>query len=135
MNWILLVGSIAGVLALFLICRFLGLGVEARIKDAEHAMMLAEEAHCGFDPVAAIVDRGGYAALLRNAEGRHMLIRAHGNHFVSRFVEPPFEGRLDRKMLTLSFPDRMFGSVTLDLGEQAAIWASGLRRAGDWRDA
>lgn len=134
MSWILIAGSIAGVLALYWLCRLLGLGAEVRINGAEHAMRLAEEAHCGFEPVAAIVDRGGYAALLRNAAGRHMLIRAHGSHFVSRFVEPPFEGRLDRRMLTLSFPDRMFGSVTLDLGDQAATWASGLRRARGARD-
>lgn len=134
MNWILFAGSIAGVAALYMIARLLGLGVDARIAGEDHAIALSEEAHCGFDAVAVIVDRGGYAALLRNANGRHMLIRAHGNHFVSRFLDPPFEARLDRRMLTLSFPDRMFGSVTLDLGDQAPIWASGLRRAGGRRD-
>jgi hypothetical protein len=127
MNWLMLGGSLVGVLGLGLAAHLLGLGADIRIADAAHARVLAEEAHCGFDPVDVAVDRAGHAALLKDADGRHLLIRAHGNHFVSRFIEPSFFGRLDRRLLTLSTEDRMFGTVTLDLGDQAARWASGLR--------
>lgn len=135
MNWALLAGSLAGVLALALAARLLGLGAEPRIADEAHARQLADEAHCGFDAVEVAVDRAGYAALLRDADDRHLIIRAHGNHFVSRFVEPPFYGRLDRRTLTLRLAERGFAPVTLDLGDRAASWASGLRRVGGMHDA
>lgn len=127
MSWLLLGGSVAGVLGLGLAAHLLGLGTDARIADAAHARVLAEEAHCGFDAVDVAIDRAGQSALLKDADGRHMLIRVHGNHFVSRLLDPPFFGRLDRRMLTIATSDRMFGRVTLDLGDQAARWASGLR--------
>jgi len=129
MNWLLLGGSVVGVLGLGLAAHLLGLGADVRIADADHARILADEAHCGFDPVEVAVDRAGTAALLKDADGRHMLIRVHGNHFAARFLDPPFFGRLDRRLLTLSTGDRMFGQVTLDLGDQASHWASGLRGA------
>ncbi|MBB5684574.1 hypothetical protein [Sphingobium boeckii] len=134
MNWILLAGSLAGILGLALAAHWLGLGSDPRIRDEDHARRLAQEAHCGFEPVDIAVDRGGYAALLKDAGERHMLIRAHGNHFVSRMIEPPFFGRLNRRMLTIRLPERTFGEVTMDLGDRAAIWASGLRRAGGMND-
>lgn len=135
MNWILLAGSLAGIFGLALATRWLGLGADPRITDEDHARRLADEAHCGFDAVDVAVDRGGYAALLKDAEGQHMLIRVHGNHFVSRMIEPPFFGRLNRKNLTIRLPEWTFGEVTMDLGDRAAIWASGLRRAGGLHDA
>lgn len=134
MNPILLAGSLVGIFGLVLAARWLGLGADPRITDEDHARRLADEAHCGFDAVDVVVDRGGYAALLKDAQARHMLIRAHGNHFVARMVEPPFFGRLNRKMLTIRLPERTFGEVTMDLGDRAAIWASGLRRAGGMND-
>lgn len=129
MNWLLLAGSLAGVLGLALAAHWLGLGDEPRITDEEHARQLADEAHCGFAPVEVAVDRAGQGALLRDADGRHMLIRVHGNHFVARFIEQPLDARLDRKLLTLSTSERMFGAITLELGDDAARWASGLRHA------
>lgn len=131
MNWLLLGGSLAGVLGLALIARLLGLGEEARIVNEDHAIAIADEILCGFEAVDVIVDRAGYAALLRDAGGRLLLIRAHGGHFVGRLLEPPVEARLDRDMLTLTPDDPMFGSVTLNLGEQAAVWASRLRDVGN----
>ena len=135
MNWILLAGSVAGIFGLAWAAHGLGLGADPRIIDEDHARLLADEAHCGFDAVDVAVDRGGYAALLKDADGHHMLIRVHGNHFVSRMIEPPFFGQLNRKMLTIRLPERTFGEVTMDLGDRAAIWASGLRRAGGMNDA
>jgi hypothetical protein len=129
MNLLLLGGSLVGVLGLALVAQLLGLGTDPRIIDEDHARSLAEEAHCGFTPVEIAVDHAGGAALLRDAGGRHLLIRPHGNHFAARFIEQPFYARLDRKLLTLGASDAMFGRVTLDLGERAAHWASGLRNA------
>ncbi|RJF93275.1 hypothetical protein [Sphingomonas cavernae] len=131
MNWLLLAGSLAGVLGLALVARLLGLGEEARIVNAEHALAVADEVDSGFDPVAVAVDRAGYAALLRDRVGQLLLIRAHGGHFVGRRLMPPVEARLDRNQLTLTPDDPMFGSVTLNLGAHAAEWASRMRNMGD----
>ncbi|MCJ8156288.1 hypothetical protein [Sphingomonas sp. LaA6.9] len=127
MNWLLLAGSLAGVLGLAFVARLLGLGEEARIVNPEHALAVADEVDSGFEPVAVVVDRAGYAALLRDREGRLLLIRAHGAHFVGRRLTPSVEARLDRNQLTLIPDDPMFGSVTLNLGSQAAEWASRMR--------
>jgi hypothetical protein len=46
---------------------------------------------------------------------------------VTRILHPPLDARLDQKMLTIGDGERVFGRITLDLGDQAAIWAAGLR--------
>lgn len=135
MNWLLLAGSLAGVLGLALAARLLGLGEEARIVNADHAIAIADEIQIGFAPVDVIVDRAGYGALMRDDAGRLLLIRAHGGHFVGRLLTPPMTARLDRNMLTLTPDDPMFGSVTLNLGDQASAWASRLRDVGNAIDA
>lgn len=127
MNWIVLAGSLAAVLMLAAAARMLRLGGDERIRTVDQAMAMAAEADVGFDPVAAIVDRAGIAAIVRGADGRHMLIRRHGAMFAARILKPPFFARLDRRFLTLGADDAMFGRITLDLGKEAAIWA---RRIG-----
>lgn len=126
MNWIVLAGSLAMVLALAGVARLLRLGGDDRIADAAHAMRLAADADAGFVAVAAAVDRAGMAALIRGADGRHMLIRRHGTMFAARILTPPFFARLDRRYLTLGADDAMFGRATLDLGMDAPRWARGL---------
>lgn len=105
----------------------MGLGADPRIADAEHAIRLAEEAEAGFRGVDVARDRAGFAAIVRNAEGRMMLVRAHGNHFAARPVDRQVMGRLDKDFLTLTPPERTFGSVTLQLGKDAGMWAARMR--------
>jgi hypothetical protein len=105
--------------------RAMGLGGDIRISGREDALRLVEAE--GFVPSDIIVDRAGIAALARDAGGRHMLIRRHGVHFVARMLRQPLDARLDQKLLTLGTGERAFGRITLDLGDQAAIWAAGLR--------
>ena len=69
----------------------------------------------------------GFAAIVRNAEGRMMLVRAHGNHFAARPVDAATVGRLDKDFLTLTMPEKTFGAVTLQLGKDAGMWASRMR--------
>lgn len=122
-----LAASLAAIVALFGLARWLGLGREARIADEAHARQIAFDSHYGFTATDAIVDRAGFAALVRDASNRHILIKAHGAHFVTRMIMPPIEGRLDHQFLTLVAEDAAFGAVTLNLGDQAQYWASGLR--------
>ena len=120
----------ASLLAVFAVAWLVGklrLGGEARIRDAAHAIQLAEEAEVGFGGIDVGLDRAGYSALVRNADGRQMLIRAHGAQFAARAVDAGFTGRLDKDFLTLTAPERTFGSVTLRLGKDAGLWASRMR--------
>lgn len=121
-------GSLLAILALAWVAARLKLGGDLRIRDAEHARELAEEALCGFEPVATVIDRAGYGALLRDAAGRVLLLRRHGAHFAARLLDSHAHARLDRNFLTVATADRRFGSVTLDLGENAQYWAASLRR-------
>jgi hypothetical protein len=105
----------------------LGLGADPRIADAEHAIRLAEEAEAGFRGTDVARDRAGFAAIVRNAEGRMMLVRAHGNHFAARPVDRQMMARLDKDFLTLTPPERTFGAVTLQLGKEAGVWAARMR--------
>jgi hypothetical protein len=119
--------SLVAVFAVAWLVRGMKLGGEARIRDAAHAIQLAEEAEVGFGGTEVGLDRAGYAALVRNAAGRQMLIRAHGVQFAARAVDAGFSGRLDKDFLTLNAPEKTFGSVTLRLGKDAGLWASRMR--------
>jgi hypothetical protein len=119
--------SLVAILAVAGLVHWLKLGGEARIRDAAHAIRLAEEAEVGFGGNAVALDRAGFAAIVRNAAGRQMLVRAHGTQFAARTIDATFSGRLDKEFLTLTAPERTFGSVTLRLGKDAGLWASRLR--------
>ena len=119
--------SLAAVLFVAWLVGRMGLGVDPRIADADHAIRLAEEAEAGFGGVEVARDRAGFAAIVQNAEGRMMLVRAHGNHFAARPVDEQMVARLDKDFLTLAPSERTFGAVTLNLGKDAGVWAARMR--------
>ena len=59
-----------------------------------------------------------------------MLLRRHGAHFAARLLESHESIRLDRNFLIIRTGERSFGTVTLDLREEAQAWAGALRRVG-----
>ena len=124
----LLGGSLVAVLLLAAIAWKLGLGGDIRIRSEDQARQLAGEAIWGFDAVAVGLDRAGIAALLRDGQGRVMLLRRHGAHFAARLIESRSGVRLDRNFLTIAAGEASFGAVTLDLGANAQVWAGSLRR-------
>lgn len=121
-------GSLAAVLALAWLAAKLRLGGDPRLRDAEEARRLADEAVCGFDAEDIVLDRAGIGALLRDRQGRVMLIRRHGARWVARLLDGHAGVRLDRQFLEVTTGERSFGRITLDLGEQAQVWAASLRR-------
>lgn len=123
-------GSVIGVLALAWICLRLGLGSDVRIASEDDARRLAAEALCGFEAHDLALDRAGIGALLRDAQGRVMLLRRQGAHFAARLLDSHAFARLDRNFLTIGTGESTFGQVTLDLGDKAQVWASSLRRLG-----
>jgi hypothetical protein len=120
-------GSILAILFLAWLARYWKLGGDVRIADEAHARALADDAHCGFDPVDVAIDKAGIAALLKDAQGRHMLIRRHGSQFAGRLLDSHSESRLDQNFLTIGTSEPSFGKITLNLGSEAQYWASGLR--------
>lgn len=123
-------GSLLAILLVYALVRAFRLGEDVRIASEAEARALAEEARCGFDPVEVALDRARIGALLRNNAGEVMLVRRHGARFAARLLTSHAGVRLDQGFLTLSTDDPHFGSVTLDLGAQAQIWAASLRRLG-----
>jgi hypothetical protein len=122
-----LAGSIAAILFIAWLARFWKLGGDVRIRSEEQAREIAQETICGFDPVEIVIDKAGMAALLRDADGRHLLVRRHGVQWVGRLLDHHNEARLDQNFLTVGTGEKTFGSVTLDLGARAPAWAAGLR--------
>lgn len=120
--------SLLMVLALYWLARALQLGGDVRIADAAHARHLAEATEAGFDAQDITLDRARIGALVRNGQGRVLLIRRHGARFVGSELTSHAGIRLDRHTLTLETGDRQFGTLTLDLGADAQIWAASLRR-------
>ncbi|MGV3511215.1 MAG: hypothetical protein ACO1OX_04335 [Novosphingobium sp.] len=125
-----LLGSLLAILALAWLARRMGLGGDPRIQSGEQARALAEDAICGFETQDIVVDRAGIGALARDTLGRVLLIRQHGSHFATRQLTSHAGVRLDGRFLTIATDDQRFGTVTLDLGDQAQVWAASLRRLG-----
>ena len=119
--------SLIAILALYALSRWLRLGGDVRITDVDHAKRIAFDSIYGFEGVDAVVDRAGYSALVRDAAGYHVLICKHGAHFIARMIRPPIEGRLDQKFLTIDLNEPDVAPVTLNLGDVAQYWTSGLR--------
>jgi hypothetical protein len=122
-----LAGSIAAILFLAWFARWLNLGGDVRIRSDEQAREIADQVLCGFDPVDIAIDKAGIGALLRDAEGRHLLVRRHGAQFAGRLLDRHSDTRLDQNFLTVGTGEKNFGKVTLNLGPQAQYWAAGLR--------
>lgn len=122
--------SLVAILAVAWLAARMRLGGDERIRDEARARQLANDAVEGFEPVDVVLDRAGIGALLRDGEGRVMLLRRHGAHFAARMLDHTLNARLDRHLLTLSSAERSFGTITLDLGAQAQVWASSFRRLG-----
>jgi hypothetical protein len=122
-----LAGSIAAILFLAWLARHWQLGGDVRIRDEEQARSIADEIMCGFDPVDIAIDKAGIAALMRDASGRHLLVRRHGAMWAGRLLDSHSQTRLDQNFLTVGTGEKTFGAVTLNLGEHAQYWAAGLR--------
>jgi hypothetical protein len=122
-----LAGSIAAIVFIAWLARFWKLGGDVRIGSEEQAREIAREALCGFEPVEIAIDKAGIAALMRDADGRHLLVRRHGVQWVGRLLDHHNDARLDQNFLTVGTGEKTFGSVTLNLGAQASHWAAGLR--------
>lgn len=117
MNWLLLAGSIAGVLGLAWVARMLELGGAAIGSNAE-ACRIAEESLTGFSAEAAVVSSDGAAALVRGDDGSLILLKVHGANIASRRLSPPVTAISIGDGVTVATGERMFGDVRLLLSPE-----------------
>ena len=120
--------SLLAILLVWWLARWMDLGGDVRIRDEDHAIALARQTQCDFLPVALSLDRARVGALLRDAQDRVMVLRRHGSHFVGRLLTSHSGVRLDHGNLVIATGEARFGTITLDLGSEAQVWAASLRR-------
>ena len=117
-------GSLAAILALFALARWLGLGADPpQIDGQDDALRRAAEADSAFAPDRVAVDARGHAALLADVDGRIMLLRPHGAHFVGTMAAPGWQVAPAGGVLTIRVGRRVAPQVALVLGaDEARLW-------------
>jgi hypothetical protein len=131
-------GSLVAILALAGLAWWLKLGGTPRLDSAEAVARAAGEVEDGFAPVAAACDAEGAAALARDAVGRIMVIKRHGNRFAGRVLGPGTTAQLWRDQgqtaLEVDPGEARFGRVLLDIPD-AEAWADAINRLNGPQDA
>lgn len=124
--------SLAAILMLAWISQRLGLGRDIRIRDEQHARVLADEAICGFEAQKIALDRSGKAALLRDQAGRVVLVKVHGAHFAGRLLGPGSSAAIwedaGKSPLEADSGERLFGKALLDV-DDPENWVSAINAA------
>ena len=126
-------GSLVAILALAGLAWWLKLGGSPRLDSEEAVRRAAGEVEDGFAPVAITCDAGGASALARDAQGRIMVIKRHGNRFAGRVLGPAASARHDGSLIVDPGEPR-FGSVTLTLPD-APAWADAINQIETRQDA
>ncbi len=131
-------GSLVAILALVGLAWWMKLGGTPRLDSEEAVRRAANEVEDGFTPAAATYDAEGASALARNAAGRIMVIKRHGNRFAGRILGPDAAARLWRDQgstgLEVDCGEARFGKVFLDLPD-AQAWAVAINRVDRPQDA
>jgi len=126
-------GSLVAILALAGLARWMKLGGSPRLDSEQAVRRAAGEVEDGFEPIAIARDAEGYAALARDARGRIMVIRRHGNRFAGRVLGPGAAASSGAGMIDIDCGEVRFGPTRLAIA-QAEAWAAAINRldrAGD----
>ena len=116
--------SLVAVGALVLLAHFLGFSAPARIADEGEAREALALLPGGFAPTLLALDRGGKAAIARDASGRFAVVTVHGGRLVARLLSPATRFERDGSSLAIRGAELGPRTVTLDLSDAAADWAS-----------
>lgn len=129
-------GSLVAILALAGLAWWMKLGGAPALDSEAAVRRAAGEVEDGFDPVAADFD--GKAAIARDAQGRIMVIKRHGNRFAGRVLGPGAKARLWRDLGQMAIEvdpgEARFGTVFLDITAPEA-WAEAINRLNEPQDA
>ena len=124
-------GSLVAILALAALARSMRLGGSPRLDSAEAVQRAAGEVEDGFAPVEIACDSNGAAALARDASGRIMVIRRHGNRFAGRVLGTQAKAALLDEAgackVIIDCGEQWFGITRLDVAEPKA-WADAINR-------
>ncbi|MBU7580562.1 MAG: hypothetical protein KAF27_08830 [Porphyrobacter sp.] len=127
-------GSLAAILALAALARWLKLGGHPGLSDEAMLRRAAEEIVDGFEVADFSLAADRTAALVRDPEGRIMLIRLHGSRHVGRIISPLASARAHGNILEVDCREPRFGVTRLEL-EDAEAWAAAINAVGRGRDA
>ena len=131
-------GSLVAILALVGLAWWMKLGGTPRLDSEEAVRRAAGEVEDDFTPAATTYDAEGASALARDAAGRIMVIKRHGNRFAGRILGPDAAARLWRDQgstgLEVDCGEARFGKVFLDLPD-AQAWAVAINRVDRPQDA
>lgn len=126
-------GSLVAILALAGIARWLKLGPEPKLVDADAARLAADAAVSGYEPIAIALDHEGRGALMRDEAGRILLLRPHGTQFAGRLLTPAATARLRKDTgqaaVEVDSGERTFGSAFLVIDE-AEAWVDAIAALG-----
>lgn len=120
-------GSLIAILALYGLARWLGLGGSPSLKDADRLAAVADEVDTGFIIDRAAVDRDGASALVKDASGRVMAIKRHGNRFAGRILRKGAKVREEVDAIVIDCGEARFGTVRLSI-DNPASWADTINR-------
>lgn len=127
-------GSLVAILALAALARWLKLGGHPGLSDEAMLRRAAEEIVDGFEVTDFSLAADRTAALVRDPEGRMMLIRLHGSRHVGRILSPLASARAHGNILEVDCREPRFGVTRLEL-EDAEAWAAAINAVGRGRDA
>ncbi len=129
-------GSLVAILALSGLAWWLKLGGTPRLDSEATVRRAAGEVEDGFDPVDIALNVE--AALARDAQGRIMVIKRHGNRFAGRVLGPGARTAIlpdpGIAMLVVDTGEARFGKVFLAL-DDAPAWAEAINRLNGRQDA
>ena len=120
-------GSLIAILLLAALAVVLKLGGKPVLKDDAAIARAANEAEDGFETARCSLSRKGDAALARDANGRILAIKRHGNKFAGRVLTGSAQAREEVDALIVDPGEVQFGSVRLHLND-AAYWADAINR-------
>ena len=128
------VGSLVAILVLAWLVKRFGLGANPSLKDDAAARAVAAEVSDGFAALEVARDAGGAGALLRDAEGRIMLLKPHGVHFAGRILTASASATHSDNRISISTGEKRFGDVQLTI-DDAASWVEAIIRLDKEGDA
>lgn len=111
MNWVVLGYSLAAVVGLALIARWLRLG-ESRIASEGQARETAEQMLAGFVAHGALLGTDGNAALVAG-NGSIAILKRHGAKIAARRLIAPLRLTQDVEGVRVETGERLFGGVLL----------------------
>jgi hypothetical protein len=131
-------GSLVAILLLAGLAWWLRLGGTPVLGSDDAVRRAADEVEVGFDPITIARDAEGHAALARDAAGRIMVIKRHGNRFAGRVLTPAARARLqedsEHGALAVDCGEARFGQVVLALPAPEA-WAQAINALSGRQDA